>query len=511
MQISSEVSVFQGLALPRGECYLVGYSALINAYQLQVPLPLKLSAIGRQHKRYDTEIWSIFTPRYKPEDTLPGHLTFALRYEGIDLAVLHALFKKISPEDLESWIKLEPIGQYSRRTWFLYEWLTNNKLQIPDATKGNFVDVIDEKQQFSGAIEISKRHRVRNNLPGVQDFCPMVRKTAKLKEYMALQLDKLAIEKTKAVQKDTLNRAASFLLLKDSRASFEIEKETPTLNRVERWGRVIGKAGLHPLSIAEIERLQSILIEDHRFVFLGLRGEGGFIGMHDRTTQLPMPDHISARAEDLILLMNGLVNTNQRFIKEKIIDPIILMAMLSFGFVYIHPLADGNGRLHRYLMHHILSEQGFSPKHLIFPISAVLLDRIDEYKQVLESFSHPRLKFVQWRPTKNGNVEVLNETIDLYRYFDATREAEFLYECVLKTIEDILPKEIEYLQKYDQMKTTITERFDMPTHLIDLLINFLQQNNGKLSERARKKEFQALSDEESLELELLFSEIFYSK
>lgn len=508
MQISSTPSIFQGVALPKGEYNLAGYSALIHTYQLQVPLPHQLSFISAHYKKYQTETWSIFTPRYQPEDTLIGHLTFALRYEGVDLTILNALFKKISSQEIEFWVHSEPQGQYSRRIWFLYEWLMGKILQVPDATKGNYVDVIDQKLQFSGPIEISKRHRVRNNLLGTPDFCPMVRKTEKLKKYVDLQLDKLAIKKTKAIHKDILNRAAAFLLLQDSRASFEIEKERPMRNRIERWGRVIGEAGLHTLSIEEIERLQSILIEDHRFVFLGLRGEGGFIGMHDRTTQLPIPDHISARAEDLIPLMNGLIKTNQRCIKEKILDPVILAAILSFGFVFIHPFVDGNGRLHRYLIHHILAEQGFSPKNLIFPISAVLLDRIDEYRQVLESFSGPRLKLIKWKPSKSGNIEVLNDTIDLYRYFDGTRAAEFLYECVLQTIEDILPKEIEYLKRYDQIKTAITERFDMPTHLIDLLINFLEQNNGKLSNRTRNKEFKALTNQEALELELLYSEIF---
>ncbi len=511
MPISRVVSIFHGLHLPGNQGQLVGYSALIDAYDLKVPMPLRLAMIAPQHKRYDTENWSIFTPRHNPADTIKGHLTFALRYEGIDLAVLHALFKKIADEELLSWIKSEPLGQYSRKIWFLYEWLTGLRLELPDAEKGNFVDIIDEEQQFAGPTIISKRHRIRNNLPGTPNFCPLVRKTEKLKHFIDLKLNKLALEKTKTLHKDILNRAAAFLLLKDSRASFEIEKERPSRNRVERWGKVIGEAGLYPLSIDEIERLQRILIEDNRFVFLGLRSEGGFIGMHDRITQLPLPDHISAKVDDLLPLMEGLINSYHICTKTKHIDPVVLAAMISFGFVYIHPLADGNGRLHRYLMHHILAEQGFSPKHLIFPISAVLLERIDEYKDVLESFSRPRLEFIQWEATKNKNVHVINETIDLYRYFDATREAEFLYDCVLETIEDILPKEISYLEKYDRMKTIITEKFDMPDYLIDLLINFLQQNNGKLSKRARQKEFKNLSDAEAQDLEADFFEIFMEK
>lgn len=86
MQFSFNVNTFQGLALPE-KAWLVGYAALINVYQLEVPLPTKLAAISAQHKKYETETWSIFTPRHKPKESLTDHLTFALRYEGIDLAV----------------------------------------------------------------------------------------------------------------------------------------------------------------------------------------------------------------------------------------------------------------------------------------------------------------------------------------------------------------------------------------------------------------------------------------
>jgi hypothetical protein len=34
-------------------------------------------------------------------------------------------------------------------------------------------------------------------------------------------------------------------------------------------------------------------------VTLGLRTEGGFVGTHDRDTQAPVPEHISARPHDL--------------------------------------------------------------------------------------------------------------------------------------------------------------------------------------------------------------------
>ena len=65
----------------------------------------------------------------------------------------------------------------------------------------------------------------------------------------------------------------------------------------------------------------------------------------------------------------------------------------------------------------------------IFPVSAIILERLDEYRHALESYSQQRLDLIKWVPA-NDNVAVLNHTIDLYRYFDATRQAEFLYSCV---------------------------------------------------------------------------------
>ena len=58
----------------------------------------------------------------------------------------------------------------------------------------------------------------------------------------------------------------------------------------------------------------------------------------------------------------------------KRLDPVVAASALAFGFVYIHPCADGNGRLHRYLLHHVLARRGFNPPGVAFP-SATILER----------------------------------------------------------------------------------------------------------------------------------------
>src|SRR5262249_54249468 len=130
--------------------------------------------------------------------------------------------------------------------------------------------------------------------------------------------------------------------------------ERPTAKIAKRWAEAIAEAGSRPLTIEELERLQKIVIADAKFVKLGLRKTGGFVGEHDRLTREPIPDHIDARWEDLKGLVSGLVAYSNRSKISKI-DPVTTAAALAFGFVYIHPFQDGNGRIHRWLFHHVLA------------------------------------------------------------------------------------------------------------------------------------------------------------
>jgi Fic family protein len=176
--------------------------------------------------------------------------------------------------------------------------------------------------------------------------------------------------------------------------------------------------------------------------------------------------------------------------------------------VYIHPFVDGNGRIHRWLIHHVLAAAGYNPPGIVFPISAAILRRIDAYRSVLESHSAALLPLIEWRPTADGNVEVLTDTADYYRYFDATVHAEFLYACVEQTVEHDLPEEVRFLEAFDAFSSAVKEMVEMPDRQIEQLRVFLAQGHGKLSERARSQEFGALTDQEALQLEQLYARSF---
>lgn len=502
---SGPVTVFQERRLPE-RATPAGYAALIDGFRLRVPAPRTLSAIGPRHKLYQKDGWSVYTPRHAPAATLEGHLNFALKHEGLDLLILKVLFQATGPEPIAAMVRATPTGSYARRIWFLYEWLLGTEIDLPAAEKGAYATVVDPEQQWAGDATISTRHRVKNNLPGTPLFCPMIFRTEALNAFVGRNLAERARAAVADVPADLLARTAAFLLLKDSKSSFAIEGEKPPQDRIQRWGRAIGEAGRRPIDLDELLRLQRTVIGDARFVHLGLRQGGGFVGEHDRDTRTPLPEHISARPEDLFSLIDGLVAFDRT--AACALDPVLAAATLAFGFIYIHPFEDGNGRLHRYLMHHVLAERGFNPPGVVFPVSAAILQRIDDYRRTLESYSARLLPLIEWEATNTGNVQVLNNTSDYYRFFDATPHAEFLYECVERTIEVDLPAEAGFLQGYDRFKRQVEGIVDMPDRTIDLLFRFLRQSEGRLSRRGREREFSQLTEDEASQIEAAYAEAF---
>ncbi len=506
--------VFHGLETPE-KGTIVGYAAIIDKLGLKVPLHKPVALICDQNKSFEDEHWRVLQPSYLPEDhremstteALYKHLVFSLKYEGVNLLVLSALTRYLSEEELYELTNIEPTGKYSRRIWFLMEWIMGQEIPQKKAlTKKSYVPAIDDNLQFTIKGTKSKRHLVINNLPGTPYFCPLIRRTSKL-EFSQSDLEEKKNDYLKGLRKDIVQRASAFFLLKDSKASFSIEGESPRSKRAARWGQAIGQAGTKDLSEEEFLRLQQVVIENHRFIEMGFRKKEGFVGEHDRTTGEPIPEHISAKPEDLAKLIKGLLATN-KLLLENDFPAVMAAAKIAFGFVFIHPFVDGNGRIHRYIIHHLLAKKNFSQQGVIFPVSASILDHIDDYRKILEDYSYPLLDYIDWVSTSDNNIKVMNETLDYYRFFDITKQTEFLYDCVKDTIDNIIPQEIQYLTAYNAFKRWLDDEFEMPDKLVALLVRFLEQNEGILSIRAREKEFSNLKPEEAIEIEKTFKELF---
>jgi Fic/DOC family len=504
---SAKVTTFQENIVPSGT-KLAGLAALAHALSVQAPVR-RPSCVSEKHirgSRRQEDVWTVFDRRYWPGDTFDDHLTFALRHEDVDLLILKRVFEAVSLNTMTAFVRTAPSGNATRRAWFLYEALTDRTLKVPDAPEAAALDLLDPEAYFTGKPRLSKRHRVRDNLLGTGRFCPVIRRTKALADFLARDVAKEAAQTIGRTGAHLVARAASFMLLADSRASFEIEGERPPRNRLERWSRAAIQAGKNKLTFDETIRLHALLIEDTRFVRAGLRPDGVFLGERDHKGD-PLPEFIGARPEDLNDLITSMLRANDRMYDDGL-DPVLQAAATAFGFVYVHPFQDGNGRLHRCLIHHVLAERRFTPPGMIFPVSSVMLDRIDDYRATLQAHSRPLMAFIDWRPTSDRNVEVLNDTGDLYRYFDCTGAAEFLYTCVLRTVQQDLPREIDYLRRHDEALSRVMEAVEMPDRLAETLIMFIRQNNGTLPNKRRANEYKKLSDREVGLLESIVRDAF---
>lgn len=499
---------FQDRRVPEN-AQLAGISALVAALGVRAPVR-EMSAVATHHikqsPREDGD-WRVFDKRYAPEDTIEGHLAFALKHENLDLLILKRILEAVPEEAVVQSVRNSPESAISRKIWFFYEWLLARQIDLPDASsKIGMVEALNAKRYFTGKSVAVARHRVRNNLLGTPHFCPMIRRTPALLQFIESDLQERAHESIVRVGAELVARAASFLLLADSKASFEIEGERPPRDRLQRWGRAIQQAGAKPLSVDELVHLQKLLIEDTRFIQPGLRKQGVFLGTHTIDRE-PLPEFIGARPEDLPLLLRGLVEANDIMTQSEL-DPVLQATAIAFGFVYIHPFEDGNGRIHRWLVHHVLAQRKFTPPGLIFPVSTAMRDRIEDYKHVLENHSAPLMPYINWTATDSGNVEVTNDTADLYSLFDCTRAAEFLYECVERTVAIDLPQELDYLRRRDEAMRKIMDIVELPDRLADLFILFTTRNGGTLPNRRRSGDFQALSDDEVERLEQIVQVAF---
>jgi len=448
-----------------------GYEWLKRTYQLDIDSPNPIAKIGGG-KRPDGRM---FRPEHQPDDTLAGHLLFALKHENLNPAILKALFNHCDTKELEQWISATPQGVQTRRAWFFYEWLTGRELSLPDADKKfRYVDALNEKFYYTADKTDSPRHKVRNNMPGVPGFCWLIRKTPAMLAYDAKELHKQM--KDTCSRHPMIGRAETFLLTKDSQKSFEIEQEKFD-NRAVRWMKIVRVFMDSRLDAEKLFEMQQQLVSnpDH-----GWRTDYGWIGnrLPDAT---PLPDHISASPDALKSLMDAWLEAYSLMFDR---HPVAAATALAYGFIIIHPFSDGNGRIHRF----ILQQLGK------VPVSSELLENIDDYIVSREKLSAPILQRSDWTVTADYNVKLLNDTSELYRYADVTEQAEYIYKCIERFVRLRLPQELEYLSAFDEARRIIDEEHDMPDKDLTLLVNLGVQNGGRLSKKKRKL-FGQLSDE----------------
>jgi len=491
-----------------------GYSLLVDRYDLKAIPNWHSSMIsptgGTRITRQDGREETIFPQVYWPGEDSGDHLEFALKFEGINLGILAALFEKMPEPDLTDWISPRSTGKYVRRIWFLYEFLTGKRLSIPDLSRINYVDVLDSDLYYvdRNARRVT-RQRVMDNLLGTPTFCPIVRRTAKLQNMESMDIRSRCEDLVAAYPPEILHRAMSYLYTKETKSSFQIENVSPSATRTEKYISLLTTAERRDFcdktSLLEIQNQ----IVDPRYKESDYRTEPNYVGQ-SMTYQKQIVHYVSPRPEDLPPLMDGLLSCHRRLMTSGI-PAIIHAAVISYGFVFLHPFADGNGRIHRFLIHNILFLRGLVPESIMFPVSAAMLRHPSLYDRSLEAFSKPLMERIEYTLHEFGQLTIHGSTAGFYRSIDMTEQAEALFDFVRMTLEEELVEELGFLFSYDRTKRAIQAIVDMPDARIDLFVHLCLQNQGRLSSKKRADFFAMLNDEELNRMEEAVKEGYLTK
>jgi len=470
------------------------------------------SYIGTRNKMevsIDGTIEEIYGPKYAPlEESITAHLEFALKYDDFNLDFMQAVFRHTRSDEILGYIQNNPSGRYSRRIGFIYEWLTGSELDLKSVISGNYIDLIDSNKYITGSIRKSNRWRINDNLLGESDFCPVIRKNAIIEEYLKIDFGK-EVENLKAeYAPEIFNRATQYLYRKETKSSYEIESEKPTPDRINRFVNLLYEAGKEPasevLSEKSLTRLQNVIV-DPRYKQDGYRDFQNYIGQSNYRMEdiyhyiCPIPQMVHP-------MMAALALTEQ---KTRGLSPVIRAAIISFGFVFIHPFLDGNGRIHRFLIHDMLIRDGFVGKDVIIPVSAHMVSNIQEYDAVLEAYSKPLMTRVEFIKDDKGELIITNpgEVKAYFQYPDLTLQTIFLAKAIKETIRQDLSEELLFLDRYDEFITELLQLIDMPDKRANDILVFIHQNKGTFPNR-RKKHFPEITEEEFTAIESIYQSVF---
>jgi hypothetical protein len=526
----------------------VGYASFMASSPWNAPSPRHVSSIGSGAR----VIWPTragvqesFPEQFQRDTTEVGQLIFALKYDGVDLLALRRIFAALGGDPLVVAVRERPSSAYLRRLWFFYEFLMGERLDLPDVDAGAYVDALDPGEYITRPGTKLRRYRVNFNLLGpTARWCPIVRRTEKLKAYEAAGLDALAKSAVMNLSPRDLQRAIRYLYVRDTRASFEIERATAS-DRMERFVEALFSHGAQQTGAVwwneeQFVEIAGVIINDPRFAPTGYRKNDIRVSEQRALAARERVHFVGARHADVPSLMQGLIEAWQAHHLVELPKPVpgamagpngeaygfrrscgafldfVVAGCLSFGFVFIHPFDDANGRLHRLLLHRILSVTGFTPDGLVIPTSAAILHDLAGYDVALEDFSTRIMPFIEYTiDESDGSMAVHNDTADLYRYPDLTVQVESLCKWFESAVNTELVEELHTLRAIDDAKEAMRTIVELPDQRENLFIRICMQSfaagRGYTLSKAKRGLFAELSDEEVGALEAAIRTAFQSR
>lgn len=261
--------------------------------------------------------------------------------------------------------------------------------------------LFDPQCYVTGPSTRNSRWRIDFNGLGSLAYCATVERTPEIEALLSFDILDRAKSFMATLPPEMMDRAIQWAYLHETRDSFAIEKEQPSEEKSRRFVQLLR---------------QELMEELMAFANQPVRG----------------------------------------------VDPLVAAAVTAFGFVFLHPFMDGNGRLSRFLIHQTLCHYGALENGLLLPVSVAMKHEEQAYLEALKGFSRPTREFwdVTWLDGDQMAFDFIGHP-SIYRYWDATCCVEFTLQMARRALEVELREETEFLERYDRVIKAVNQRFDV--------------------------------------------------
>lgn len=413
------------------------------------------------------------------------HLLFALKHEGLQLQAAVLALKHMDGEAVGQAFQRSPSSAYVRQVCYLWELARGVALEGLPAAIGPYTPLFDPEKFITGPSRRDARWRVDFNGVGTPAYCPTVRRTPEIQALLDKNILASASQFMAGLDPSVLDRAVRWAYLSETQGSYAIEKETPPSGKAEAFAALLARAHA-PEHITEdyLVALQNLTVANPLDRAVQFRtGQNwlrnalpGALGV----TYVPPPPAVMMSLMEEVMAMANRTHSG--------IDPLVLGALVSFGFVFAHPFMDGNGRLSRFLLHKVVCGQGVLPNGLVLPVSVAMKRHEERYLEVLQTFSRPARALWQVRAIDDVRVDAeFTGDPDIYRFWDATDCVAFSLQMASEALDQDLRQESLFLRRFDLVYKAVNAAVDMNNNDLVLLVRACLQNDGKLSNHRRKQ------------------------
>lgn len=413
------------------------------------------------------------------------HILFALKHEGINLQVLAEAMQWVTADDLVNRFRNATSSLLIRKACFLYEAFVAPLEDLPPVA-GPYAGLFNSERYITGPDQKNSKWRINFNGIGSIEYCPIVERTPFIEQGIAkdtLGRAKAFFDEIGPINAD---RALAWAYLSETENSFAIEHEAPTHNKATTFVALLQQAHeSRDLTEDYLADLQSATISNpfdkaaaFRHQQNWLRG-GSMRGASSISYVPPTPELLEKLMPEFMQIANT---------APKYLDPLVAASIASFGFVFLHPFMDGNGRLSRFLFHHALCRSGQLSNGLLLPVSIAMKNDEHGYLQALQSFSKPARAYwsVKWIDDENFDFSFDGKD-SIYRFWDATPCVEYGIKMAEQSLDIYLRQETEYLARFDRIYKLANDEYDIRNNDLHLMIVSALQHNGVISKNRRKQ------------------------